>query len=258
MDTPALTPETLAESSLESPPTHPPTTPFEVPSSLPSAMALQHTSFFTNSKPAAPLSPPESPFNFGAAFKPSARPTLVPAPASPQFQLPVRPRRKAKSPEEKTQPRTRARDVQRAGKENPYFPSIAEQERAERWKKDEARLPLPSPVLVPREHTPPTDDDEAESAASLGGEPLEAVKAEMDWSLSPMERKRAMKIKLPEKKVDEFPGSPESLPASSSSLATQMSAEEYRRTMARHLEEGMRRRKQESEIKKAHMSSFQW
>ena len=270
MDTPALTPETLAESSLGSPPTHAQTKPFEVPSSLHITMALENTSFFTTTTTTtttattttttAPLSPPESPFNFGAAFKPTARPTIVPAPASPQFQLPVRPRRKATSPEERPQTRCWSRTVQPKSKaqDNPYFPSIAEQERAERWKKDSARLPQPSPPLVPREHTPPTDD-EVDSALPRGEE-LDAAQAELDWSLSPMERKRAMKIKLPETKPDEFPGSPESLPSSSAPQAVQYSADEYRRAMAKHLEEAMKRRQEFEKRRKmnAQTSSFQW
>lgn len=248
MDTPALTPETLVVSSLE--PAHQP-----IHSSKPSPSfhtTMEHSTFFTQS--VAPLSPPESPFNFGAAFKP-AQITTVPAPASPHFELPARCKRKIESPTQKPQPSIRARSVARKAQNNPYFPSVEEQERRERWNKDAARLPQPSPPLAPQEHTPPTDDDEALPALQADAN---TPVPDMDWSLSPVERKRALKIRLPERKAEEFSASnPEALPPSSRT-SSPLSAEEYRKAMASHLQGALRLREEEQTRRKKEENPFRW
>ena len=252
MDTPALTPETLVVSSLEPQPAHQPAHHSKPSPSFHTTM--EHSTFFTQTM--APLSPPESPFNFGAAFKPTQT-TIVPAPASPHFELPARCKRKLESsPPQKPQPRNVARRAQN----NPYFPSIEEQERRERWNRDAARLPQPSPPLAPQEHTPPTEDEAIPALEADVATPASGPVPETDHSLSPLERKRALKIRLPERKAGEFSASQEAegVPPRVTQTTSPLSAEAYRRAMASHLGEALRLREEEQTRRTKEDNPFRW
>ncbi|KAJ4348468.1 uncharacterized protein N0V89_009843 [Didymosphaeria variabile] len=225
MDTPAFTPETL-HSSLGSSSTQPPQKPGNTNNN---GMAFSNMDFFANAL--RPLSPPESPFNFNAAFSNSKPPSRTStAPASPHLDLP-KPVKRA-SPNLKLQARARSVQPQKKTEVNPYFPSIAEQQRSERWMRDAARLPQGSPPSTseaPLEAPRPSSRERASSDGALT----------LKLDLSSAQRRRALKICTFAQRGGGLPASPESLPESSSG---QKVAEEYSRNMAQHLQEKMRRR----------------
>ncbi|KAF1973431.1 hypothetical protein BU23DRAFT_129916 [Bimuria novae-zelandiae CBS 107.79] len=216
MDTPALTPETISvASSLASPsPPAPLQTKPTRTKSPPFTMAFNTSGFFSKSKNAPPLSP-----HFDIPTRGTRRDSVSPRKDKPQ-----------------REPSPRARKMQ---EDNPYFPSIADQERAERWKRDAAWLPQPSPPLAAQESTPPTDEEELSGLKLAPREDEDAAARLNDLSLSPMERRRTMRITLPV--WDKMPAGAEARGCSESMPPE--SAEAYRRGMKSHLEEVIQRRK---------------
>ncbi|KAF2444285.1 hypothetical protein P171DRAFT_30040 [Karstenula rhodostoma CBS 690.94] len=274
MDTPAITPEILASSSSSSS-----TKPSEsaAPAQSQAHLHLHSHShilpqtqlqpqkqattttmdsyFFANAL--RPLSPPESPFAFDAAF--SAKPTSLPtstAPASPHFDLPalVRPTAMAAAaaaaarlPTPKSSKTKRERGWAKAvlkstaGAENPYFPSIAEQERAERWARDAARLPQASPPVDTVGGAGPLDPlSHANVAGPSASSPSTADEAEhgggFKLHLSDVRRRRA--LALCTSGGAQVPASPESM----ASGRSREGEEAYRRGMAAHVAERIKRR----------------
>ncbi|KAJ4300749.1 hypothetical protein N0V90_002837 [Kalmusia sp. IMI 367209] len=191
-------------------------------------------SFFAKSL--RPLSPPESPFHFDAAFKKPLS-AVEPAPASPHFELPALVKRKAASPvhakapaqtKAHAQPKKGARGTQDTSNDNPYFPSIAEQERQERLRL-RGWMPEPSPPAEPEAEFAPTNYEAPQNA---------------DMS-APLERRRPLKISLPARRQD-WPASPASMESASGSGSEgcgSVSVEEYRKGMKDYLEKGLQGRR---------------
>ncbi|KAK7180708.1 hypothetical protein DPSP01_013736 [Paraphaeosphaeria sporulosa] len=288
MDTPAITPEILAQpgdspSTGPSPP-HESATP-QSQSQSQQAQAHSHIlrhqqtqqpktqgtttmdSTFFFGKSLRPLSPPESPFAFDAAFSAKPQQTSPPsstgglqtsAPASPHFTLPalVRPTylslAKPPTPNLSTARTKRERGwakavVPQRTADNPYFPSIAEQERAEKWVRDQARftLPEPSPPAMV-EHSgvvggadPFSHANSASSASASSGatasSPGEKSGPRFKLDLGDVRRRRALRV------CAEVPASPESLENGIAGRASE-DEEAYKKQMAKHLAERIRRR----------------